>query len=107
MVISVTCARVNGPDEMDGTLLDDCGREPVNSGIRTILPADRAPALTELVLAEQSCCGLLNFSLTFDGRTISLTVTGPEQAQLLIAQLAGCNRDRRQIDHAVRRCRIL
>jgi MerR family transcriptional regulator, copper efflux regulator len=55
------------------------------------LPADRAPALTELVLAEQSCCDFLNFSLTFDSPTISLTVTGPEHAQLLIAQLAGRN----------------
>lgn len=49
----------------------------------------RAPALTELILAEQSCCGFLNFSLTFTGPTIALTVTGPEHAQPLIAELAG------------------
>jgi MerR family transcriptional regulator, copper efflux regulator len=40
---------------------------------------------SELVLAEQSCCEFLNFSLTFDGPTISLTVTGPAHAQTLIA----------------------
>lgn len=72
-------------------LLEDCRREPAISGMRATLPADRAPALTELVLAEQSCCGFLNFSLTFDGPTISLTVTGPEHAQSLIAQLGGRN----------------
>lgn len=55
------------------------------------MPADRAPGLTELGLAEQSCCDFLNFGLPFDGPTIALTVTGPEHAQLLIAQLARRN----------------
>ena len=42
-----------------------------------------------LILAEQTCCSFLNFTLRFDGSTVVMTLTAPDRAQQIVSDLTG------------------
>jgi MerR family copper efflux transcriptional regulator len=71
-----------------GRLLDGAEVERLPDGGRAArLPADRAAALAQLVVAEQQCCGFFSFRLTFAGADIELVAHAPEGAETLVAAL--------------------
>ncbi|OPX08310.1 hypothetical protein B1790_19555 [Mycobacterium sp. AT1] len=61
---------------------------PIADGFVATLPLAHASALTDLIVAEQSCCSFLRFTVTFPGTDARVTVTGPADAQPLIAALS-------------------
>jgi hypothetical protein len=64
-------------------------REPLTGGTRLILAArdDTERDLRALVAAEAECCPFLRFELNRDGDSLRLDVTGPGDAQPIIAEL--------------------
>ena len=64
-------------------------REPLAGGARLTFAAggDTERKLREVIAAEASCCPFLRFELDGDGETLRLAVTGPEDAQPIIAEL--------------------
>jgi MerR family transcriptional regulator, copper efflux regulator len=69
-------------------LLADAHVAPIADGFVATLRLVHASALTDLIVAEQSCCPFLQFTVTFTGTDARVTVTGPDDAQSLIAALA-------------------
>jgi MerR family copper efflux transcriptional regulator len=69
-------------------LLDGAEVEQLPDGGRAArLPANRAAALAQLVVAEQQCCPFFSFRLTFAGAHIELVAHAPEGAETLAAAL--------------------
>ena len=64
-------------------------RSRVAGGVQLSLPGERAPELAALILAEQTCCSFLNFTLRFDGSTVVMTLTAPDRAQQIVSDLTG------------------
>jgi hypothetical protein len=64
-------------------------REPLAGGTRLTFAAsgDTERNLRELIAAEADCCSFLRFELDRDGETLLLDVTGPDDAQPIIAEL--------------------
>jgi hypothetical protein len=56
-------------------------------GHRLVFDPAAAPALRELVALEAECCPFLTLDLRRDGDALALTVTGPDDAAPLIAEL--------------------
>lgn len=74
-------------------VLGDAPRATTATGGVTVqLSAAQAPAVTDLVVAEQECCPFITFRLAFFGATLELTAdAAPAQAQPLVAALFGLN----------------
>lgn len=67
-------------------------REPVDGGMRVVLPADPALAgrVAGLVALEQQCCSFLEFTLTVRAPgELLLTATAPPEALPLVRDLMG------------------
>jgi MerR family transcriptional regulator, copper efflux regulator len=62
-------------------------RGPIENGARLTFADEAEDALRELIAAEAECCPFLHMELRRDGDALALDVTGPEDAQSLIAQL--------------------
>ncbi len=75
-------------------------REPVGRGQRmTFAGGDETEReLRALVAAEALCCPFLRFDLARDGDELRIVVTGPDEAQPVIAQLfaSGLEHDERE-----------
>ena len=54
-----------------------------------------APPVAELVRAEQECCPFFGFVMRLDERGLSLEVTAPPEARLLVDDLLGDRAGRR------------
>lgn len=62
----------------------------VPAGIQLLLPnPDLAPAVAELVRAEHECCPFFDFTIRLDHRGLTLEVTAPPEARLLVDELLG------------------
>ena len=69
-------------------LLDGAEVERLPDGGRAVrLPADRAAAVAQLIVAEQQCCPFFSFRLTFAGAHIELVAQAPGGAETLVAAL--------------------
>lgn len=64
-------------------------RQPLDGGARLTFTAggDTERKLREVIAAEGDCCSFLRFDLGSDGDTLRLDVTGPDEAQPIIAKL--------------------
>jgi hypothetical protein len=64
-------------------------RDLVEGGARLTFAATDATEreLREVIAAEADCCSFLRFELDRDGETLRLNVTGPADAQPIIAEL--------------------
>lgn len=69
-------------------LLADAQVAYTADGFIATLAIDQAPAMTDLIVAERSCCSFLQFTATFTGANVRLTVTGPADTQPLIVELS-------------------
>lgn len=56
-------------------------------GERLVFDASAEPALRELVTLEAECCPFLTFQLRRAGDAVELTITGPDEAAPIIADL--------------------
>lgn len=70
-------------------MLADTRVTPTADGFVATLALAQAAALTDAIVAEQSCCSFLQFTVTFMSTHIELSVAGPADAQSLIADLSG------------------
>lgn len=64
-------------------------RSLVPGGVQVTLPSERATELAALILAEQTCCGFVNFTLRFEGSMVVMMLTAPDPAQRIISDLTG------------------
>jgi MerR family copper efflux transcriptional regulator len=64
-------------------------RSLVPGGVQVTLPSERATELAALILAEQTCCSFLNFTLRLEGSTVVMMLTAPDPAQRIISDLTG------------------
>jgi hypothetical protein len=65
-------------------------RRAVPAGVRLELDPDaRLDEIARLAAAEHECCGFLSFTITMDERGHALEVTGPPDAEPIIAELFG------------------
>ena len=65
-------------------------REPIDRGVRARFAGDVDVAgLAALAAAEQDCCRFFTFGLTIDTDGVALEITGPPDAQPVIAALVG------------------
>jgi hypothetical protein len=64
-------------------------RDPLEGGARLTFAGDATTErdLRDLVAAEAQCCAFLTFDLRREDDALRLDVTGPEEAQPLIAQM--------------------
>jgi hypothetical protein len=64
-------------------------REPLERGARLTFAGDAVTErdLRDLIAAESQCCAFLTFDLEREDDALRLDVTGPEDAQPIIAQL--------------------
>jgi hypothetical protein len=64
-------------------------RQPIADGTRLIFDADPQTErdLRELIAAEAQCCAFLRMELTAEADALVLDVTGPADAQPIIAEL--------------------
>src|SRR5688572_801922 len=64
-------------------------REPLANGASLTFAAseDTERKLRDVIAAEADCCPFLRFALDRDGDTLRLDVTGPDDAQPIIAEL--------------------
>lgn len=59
-------------------------------GVRLLLPSrDLLPAVADLVRAEHECCPFFDFTLRVYQRGLSLEVSAPPEARLLVDDLLG------------------
>ena len=63
--------------------------DPSSTRLLADRTAQRATELAALILAEQTCCSFLNFTLRFEGSTVVMTLTAPDPAQPIISDLTG------------------
>jgi hypothetical protein len=73
--------------EWRGLLARATAREPVEGGVRVMLPAALAGPAAELAAAEQRCCSFFRFTLVLDGGNLQLTVQAPPYAGPFLAAL--------------------
>jgi hypothetical protein len=72
---------------IDGIARDSLrSREPIERGARFTFGADAEDDLRALIAAEAECCPFLRMALDRSGDSVTLEVTGPEEAQPLIAE---------------------
>jgi MerR family transcriptional regulator, copper efflux regulator len=64
-------------------------RSRLAGAVEVVLPSERAPELAALILAEQTCCSFLKFTLRFEGSTVVMTLTAPDHAQRIVSDLTG------------------
>ena len=64
-------------------------REPLARGARLTFAgdADTERKLRDVIAAEADCCSFLHFDLERSGESLRLDVTGPDDAQPIIAEL--------------------
>jgi hypothetical protein len=64
-------------------------REPLAGGARFTFAAgaDIERELRDVIAAEADCCSFLRLELSNDGETVRLDVTGPDDAQPILAEL--------------------
>jgi hypothetical protein len=64
-------------------------REPLDHGARLIFDGRESTEreLRELIAAEAACCRFLSFDLVREDDALTLVVTGPAEAQPIIAEL--------------------
>jgi MerR family copper efflux transcriptional regulator len=64
-------------------------REPIDGGVRLTFTGEDATesALRDLIAAEAECCPFLTMSLERTGDVLTLDVTGPADAQPIVAEL--------------------
>jgi MerR family copper efflux transcriptional regulator len=72
-------------DQMVGDALRS--RERIDGGLRATFSAEAEPALRDLIAAEAECCPFLRMDLTRSGDAVVLDVTGPNEAQPLLAEM--------------------
>ncbi|MFV2063892.1 MAG: MerR family transcriptional regulator [Chloroflexota bacterium] len=64
-------------------------REELNDGVRLRFPRDAdVVALSRLAAAEQGCCGFFAFRISIDAEAVTFEITGPPEAQDIIAAFA-------------------
>jgi hypothetical protein len=86
-----------GPDDVTARVADwrtmlehVSGRRAIPAGVRLELdPGARLDEIARLAAAEHECCAFLSFTITMDERGHALEVTGPPDAEPIIAELFG------------------
>ncbi|HEY6628056.1 MAG TPA: MerR family transcriptional regulator [Acidimicrobiia bacterium] len=77
-------------EDWKALLAQAVGRQPIPSGIRISFTRDVDIAgLSQLAASEQTCCQFFNFTIGIASDTVSLDVTGPGDAQPVIASIFG------------------
>ena len=76
--------------EWQTVLAQVVSREPVDGGVRLVLPAGAAlGAVAEVANAEQACCRFFRFAITIDSRGAALEVRAPADALEIVHSLFG------------------
>jgi DNA-binding transcriptional MerR regulator len=70
-------------------LLTGARREPIDDGVRLMLPAEHAGELAALAAEEQHCCPFFDFRLHLNGPLAYLEVRAPADGAALLADLFG------------------
>jgi DNA-binding transcriptional MerR regulator len=77
-------------EDWKSLLAQAADRQPVPSGIRVSFPRNvDIGALSGLAASEQTCCQFFNFTISIATDAVSLDVTGPQDAQPVIASVFG------------------
>jgi MerR family copper efflux transcriptional regulator len=77
-------------DEWQALLGLVTSRSPLAGGLRVTFAADTPLGeIVRLAQAEHDCCQFFSFAITVDGRGVALDVTGPPEAEPIIAALFG------------------
>ena len=63
--------------------------EPVDRGIRFLLPVGMSGQIAELAVAEIRCCPFFEFTLRLADDRLVFEVRAPEQAAAMVADLFG------------------
>ncbi len=72
-------------------------RRTTADGVELLLPNASASAVAALVEAEHQCCPFFGFVMRLDARGLSLEVTAPPEARLLIDDLLGSEQTRDEV----------
>ena len=64
-------------------------REPVDGGIRIVLPVEVAAQVVILAVDEQQCCPFFDFTLHLTEGRLAFEVRAPDQAAELVADVFG------------------
>jgi DNA-binding transcriptional MerR regulator len=76
-------------DEWRETLESAKSRQSIPDGVRIVFDREvNVASLASLAAAEQTCCSFFRFDITIDGE-VSMAVTGPADAQPVIASVFG------------------
>jgi hypothetical protein len=80
-------ARAQDTGELAARALRSC--QPISDGTRLIFDADPQTErdLRQVIAAEAQCCAFLRMELRTEADTLVLDVTGPADAQPIIAEL--------------------
>lgn len=77
-------------EDWQTTMEQATGRQPLPDGMRIRFPRGiDVAALSQLATDEQTCCGFFTFTLGVHADEITLDVTGPADAQPVIAAMFG------------------
>jgi hypothetical protein len=77
-------------EEWNRTLVAATARLRIEHGLRVVFDRDvDVAALVELAAAEQTCCTFFEFRIGIGSDGVSLEVTGPDDAQDVIAAVFG------------------
>ncbi|MEM9468405.1 MAG: hypothetical protein AAGA90_23755 [Actinomycetota bacterium] len=58
--------------------------EPIDGGVRVVLPSDMEPTARDLAAREAACCAFLTLAVDPVGDDVVVTITGPADAQPVI-----------------------
>jgi hypothetical protein len=76
-------------DEWRETLESAKSRQSIPDGVRIVFDREvNVASLASLAAAEQTCCSFFRFDITIDGE-VSMAITGPADAQPVIASVFG------------------
>ena len=64
-------------------------REPLDGGIRVVLPMEMAGQVAGLAADEQQCCPFFDFTLRIADGRLAFEVRAPAQAAELVAEVFG------------------
>ena len=64
-------------------------REPVDGGVRVVLPMEVAAQVAGLAADEQACCPFFDFTLRLADGRLAFEVRAPAQAADLVAEVFG------------------
>ncbi|GAA3438329.1 hypothetical protein [Kutzneria kofuensis] len=64
-------------------------REPVDGGIRFVLPVEMSAQVATLAVDEQQCCPFFEFTLRLADGRLAFEVRAPAQAAELVADVFG------------------